>query len=213
MNALARGLAGLFVVVGIAVAWWAHGQHFQWSAESLRSWIAQWPFAPLVFIAVIVLCPFLVLPSALVMTAGGALFGVVEGTLLSTVGGTLSGLMVFWLARSLGRELAERRFGTRLRAADAYVSDRGASLVAVLTAFPATPLSVAQLAFGLSGISALRFSLATLAGMLPRTALLAWFGDSLAQAQWLRAGAAFALIIAAILFGLQMRRRLSTVRA
>lgn len=205
---LARIAAALFLAVGSVIAWRLHASQPDWSSESLRAWIADWPYAPLVFVAVIVFRPFLLLPSAVVMTAGGVLFGIWQGAVLGAIGGAISGLMTFCLARGLGREFAERRFGPRLRAADAYVADRGPGIVAALTAFPATPLTALQLAFGLSGVAALPFTAATLIGMLPRTLLLAWFGDSLAQSQWREAMLAFALMLVLVGVGLRLRKRL-----
>lgn len=205
---LARGLAIVLIAAGIALAVWLRRGQLDWSAESLRAYILQWPLAPLAFVVVMVLRPFLVIPSALLMTAGGALFGVVVGTLLGSLGGAISGLMMFWLTRSLGRDLVERWLGDRLARVDGYFRHRGsARLVALYTAFPATPLSIAQVACGLSSMRASPFTVATLIGLLPRTALLAWFGDSLAQAQWLRAAAAMLLIVLAILIGVALRRR------
>ncbi len=203
---LLRGVALLLLCAGIGLALWLRTQHIEWSADAIRDWIESQPLAPLAFVTVLVLRPFLLIPSSILMAVGGALFGVVAGTLLGTIGGTVCGIMLFSIARSLGREFAERRLGPRLRRADAYLSDR-ATLVALYTAFPATPLGIAQVATGLSGIRARSFALATVCGMLPRTALLAWFGDSLAQAQWARAAIALLLLVALLVIGLRMHRR------
>ena len=205
---LARALALLVFAAGIACALWLRAEHVQWSGDSLRAWIQQWPLAPLAFIVVMLLRPFLLMPSALLMTAGGALFGVVGGTVLASIGGALSGAMVFWLARSLGRDFVERRLGARLAKVDAYFRERrSARLVALYTAFPATPLGIAQIACGLSAMRGLPFALATLCGLLPRCALLAWFGDSLMQQQWLRAATAMLLILLVVAIGFALRRR------
>jgi uncharacterized membrane protein YdjX (TVP38/TMEM64 family) len=200
-------MAALMLLTGFATALWLRKQGVQWSPESLRDWIAGQPLAPLVFLCVLVLRPFLLLPSGLLMTAAGALFGIVSGTLLGTLGGAISGLMMFWFARSLGRQLAEARFGARLQAIDAYLHRRGPMLVSLYTAFPATPLAFAQLACGLSGLRAPTFLAATLIGMLPRTALLAWLGDSLAQARWMQVGVAAALLLLAVAVGWAIKRR------
>ncbi|WP_428313304.1 TVP38/TMEM64 family protein [Hydrocarboniphaga sp.] len=211
---ISRVLALLLVAVGVGCALWLHREHAQWSGDSLRAFIEQWPLAPLAFIVVMVLRPFLLMPSALVMTAGGALFGVLGGTVLGSIGGALGGAMSFWLARSLGRDFVERRLGGRLAKVDrAFGQRRSARLVALYTAFPATPLGVAQVACGLSAMRGLPFAVATLIGLLPRTALLAWFGDSLAQQQWLRAATALLLILLVVAIGFALRRRAVAVAA
>lgn len=211
---ISRVLALLLVAVGVGCALWLHREHAQWSGDSLRAFIEQWPLAPLAFIVVMVLRPFLLMPSALVMTAGGALFGVLGGTVLGSIGGALGGAMSFWLARSLGRGFVERRLGGRLAKVDqAFGQRRSARLVALYTAFPATPLGVAQVACGLSAMRGLPFAVATLIGLLPRTALLAWFGDSLAQQQWLRAATALLLILLVVAIGFALRRRAAVAEA
>lgn len=211
---LARALALLVFAAGIGCALWLRAGHVQWSGDSLREWIGQWPQAPLAFVLVMVLRPFLLMPSVLLMTAGGALFGVVGGTLLASIGGALSGAMVFWLARCLGRDFVERRLGSRLEKVDAHFRKRrSARLVALYTAFPATPLGIAQIACGLSAMRGLPFALATLCGLLPRCALLAWFGNSLAQQQWLRAATAMLLILLVVAVGVALRRRAEPVAA
>lgn len=194
----------LGTVIGLAI--WLRARDFAASAESLHAWIEAQPLAPLVFVAVLVLRPFLLLPSWMVMTAGGALFGIVEGSLLCSIGGLLSGGLVFALARALGRPTAERLIGARLRRVDAALRDRGAGVVAAYTAFPATPLAVAQIALGLSAMRPGAFLLATLCGMLPRTVLLAWLGDALMRTHWLQAATAFAILLALVAVGWKLRR-------
>lgn len=201
-----RALPLLVVAAGIVVSVVARPEDMEWSPDSVRDWLTEWPLAPLAYVLAMVLRPFLLIPSAVMMAAGGALFGVWEGTLLGAVGGALSALLTFWIVRSLGREAVEPRFGARLRRVDAYLRNRGAAWVAAYTAFPATPLTLAQIACGLSSIAAMHFVAATFLGLIPRTALLAWFGHALMEANWVRAGAALLLIVLAILIGWRVLR-------
>jgi len=204
---LKRAIALLLIGSGIAISAAIRPEGIEWSADNLRDWVSQWPLAPLAFTAIVVLRPFLLVPSALMMAAGGALFGTVAGAFYGVIGGALSALFTFWIVRSLGRDVVEPRLGARLQSVDAYLKGRGTTWIAAYTAFPATPLTIGQIACGLSSMPASRFALASIAGLIPRTALLAWFGAALVEANWLRASMALLLIALAILIGWRVLRK------
>lgn len=139
-------------------------------------------WAPLAFTAAAALRPFLLLPSFVVMSAGGLLFGWLGGIVFSTIGFSLGAILDFVLARGLGREAVQKRMRPgRLAALDAFLSDRGAPWLGLYTALPVTLLTPVFAAAGLSGMSLGPFALWVTLGLVPRTALYSYFGDSLTQ--------------------------------
>src|SRR5262245_30560873 len=76
---------------------------------------------PLVFFALVMFRQFLVIPSWLILPAGGLCFGTALGTALG--GGALfvSGCMKFWLARWAGRAWFQQHFGEQFRRIEAHV--------------------------------------------------------------------------------------------
>jgi uncharacterized membrane protein YdjX (TVP38/TMEM64 family) len=114
-------------------------------------------------------------PSSLLMTMHGALFGVALGTLLSTVGGVGAALFGFGLGR-LGEPALDRLLRPAERARAARMLLRWGPL-AILLSRP-VPLLAEAVAI-LAGASPLRWHVAAvcaLGGTLPAALLYAWIG-------------------------------------
>jgi len=204
-----RIAAVLVLVGGVALAVWMRRRSgIELDPASLREWIeGQGWRAPLLFVMAATFRMFLVLPSWVVMSAGGLLFGVAGGTALGTAGFTLGALLAFGISRALGREALEGRLSGGLARMDAYLKRRGARWIALYTAVPVSPLTPAHGAAGLSGLSAGSFALGVTLGLVPRTFLFSLFGDTLASGDVGRiAGAALALVAVAAV-GMAVVRR------
>jgi len=206
---LARGLAAAALVGGIVLAVAFHREgRLELDPEALRAWIeAQGWRAPLVFVAATAARIFLLLPSWVLMSAGGLLFGVVGGTLLGTVGFTLGALVAFGIPRALGRDAMAGRLSGGLARLDDTVRRRGAAWLGLYTALPITPLTPAHAAAGLSGMPPTAFAAAVAAGLAPRTLLFSWFGDSLAEGDWGQTLAALVLGAVLAALGVRLARR------
>ncbi|MBI3891295.1 MAG: VTT domain-containing protein [Candidatus Wallbacteria bacterium] len=127
-------------------------------------------WAPAIYVAVLALRPFLFLPSAPLMMAGGLAFGAGLGTLLTTLGLTLAALTTYGLARLMGHEFVRARMGPRLD--ELASSGLGPGAVLVLNMLPVTPLSIPNYGAGLAAMPIGAFLAATAGGLTPR--VLAW---------------------------------------
>jgi uncharacterized membrane protein YdjX (TVP38/TMEM64 family) len=195
----ARVAALVAIATCVGVALYAHTQFgFDLDPRTLRERIEGFGWlAPAAYILVAALRFFLFLPSGVVMSAGGLLFGVWGGLLWGGIGFSLGAVLSFGIARGLGREAVAERLRGRAAAFDAYITRHGAPWMAVYTAVPITVLTPVHAAAGLSGMGALSFALAATSGVLPRMALYSFFGDAIAQGDWTVVGAT-ALAIAAL---------------
>jgi uncharacterized membrane protein YdjX (TVP38/TMEM64 family) len=207
---LARVVAVVVVAAGLCGAYWLHMRSgLELKPETLHAWLAEvGPAAPLLFMAIVALRPLLLLPSWVVLVAAGILFGTVGGILLGTVGGTLGALLAFLLGRTLGREAVERRLSGAVARLDAYMGRHGPVWLAGFTALPVTPLTPTYYAAGLTSMRTFAFALGAAAGLVPRSALYAFFGESLIAADV--KGIAIAAVALAVGIGatLLVRRRL-----
>ena len=89
--------------------------------ESVRAAVLSWgTLAPLAYVAIVALRPFLFFPSTLLFIAAGLAFGPWLGTLYAAIGGTIAALLTFALARSLGREFVQARLPARLQRLQEY---------------------------------------------------------------------------------------------
>ena len=80
------------------------------SPETVKEYIAGFGiFAPLIFILSYVVQAFvLFIPSSLLTISGGYVFGAVFGTIYSLIGVTIGSIIVFLIARKLGRPFFRR---------------------------------------------------------------------------------------------------------
>ena len=121
------------------------------------------------------------IPSAPIAIAAGAAFGVVWGTVLIVIGAELGALIAFGIARVFGRDALRKVFGDRV---DAGLLGSQAALTATVFAsrlMPFVSFDMISYAAGLSRLHAWRFALATMAGIIPASFLLAYFGGEAAS--------------------------------
>lgn len=116
------------------------------------------------------------IPSAPIALAAGAAYGHLWGTVQVVIGAELGALIAFALARILGHDVLRRVFGDRV---DAGMLGSQTALTATVFAsrlMPFVSFDMISYAAGLSRLHAWRFALATLAGIIPASFLLAHFG-------------------------------------
>ena len=129
------------------------------------------------------------IPSAPIALAAGAAYGHVWGTVQVVIGAELGALIAFGLARVLGHDVLRRVFGDRVDAG--LLGSQNALTATVLASrlMPFVSFDMISYAAGLSRLHAWRFALATLAGIIPASFLLAHFGGGavsgdLGRATW-----------------------------
>lgn len=116
------------------------------------------------------------LPSAPIALAAGAAYGHYVGTIYVAIGAELGAIIAFLIARFLGRKTVSRWLGD---AADhGLLGSQNALTMIVFTSrlLPFVSFDVMSYAAGLSNLQIWRFSLATFAGIIPASFVLAHFG-------------------------------------
>lgn len=120
------------------------------------------------------------IPSAPIALAAGAAYGHTWGTVYILAGAELGALLAFGLARLLGRDALQRWLGQRLPRTRLGSQGSLMAIVLVSRLLPFISFDVVSYAAGLTALSFWRFALATLAGILPASYLLAHFGEEMA---------------------------------
>ena len=118
------------------------------------------------------------LPSAPVALAAGAAYGHTVGTLLVVLGAETGAVVAFLLARGLGRPFVERQLGQKLGTGFLGSQNTLTFLVFGSRLLPFLSFDVISYAAGLSKLHLWRFALATLAGIIPASFLLAHLGSN-----------------------------------
>tara|TARA_R110002124_G_scaffold48148_14_gene142467 strand:+ start:1007 stop:1678 length:672 start_codon:yes stop_codon:yes gene_type:complete len=167
------------VFVGIFVFLWATNLLPQINKQMIEQWIEQaGPWGPLLIvflmIASIVASP---IPSAPIAMISGAAYGHVTGGIYVAIGSEIGALTAFVIARYLGRIHVERWLGEK-----ETKGLLGSQNFLMLTVFgsrllPFISFDAMSYAAGLSRLRLWRFLIATLAGILPASFVLAHLGS------------------------------------
>ena len=185
-----------FVVLTVAVAVFL-ASDLTLSPDALRAAILSWGvLAPIIYIAIVSVRPFIFFPSWLLFIVAGLAFGPLLGTLYAVTGGLIAAVLSFQIARSLGREFVQAHLPARLREFEEH--QWGAGLVFVLMLVPIVPLTVVNYGAGLSRVPLGHYVLAVLGGLTPRAFAYTYFGDSLfdvGSPRFLAALGALALLV------------------
>ena len=153
------------------------------SREVITAWV-DWagPFGPVVIIgfmtAAVVASP---IPSAPIAVAAGVAYGHGLGTALVAIGAELGALLAFLIARWLGRDALRRWFGDKLDMG--LLGSQNALMLTVFTSrlMPFVSFDMLSYAAGLTRLQFWRFALATLAGLLPASFVLAHLGSQITE--------------------------------
>lgn len=174
-------LLALLLLLIVALAWRdAFGFDIDLpEREDLQRWIdAAGLLGPVLVVALmtvaIVASP---LPSAPVALAAGAAYGHTFGTRLVVLGAELGAVAAFLLARGLGRPFVEKHVGQKLGAGFLGSQNTLTFLVFGSRLLPLLSFDIISYAAGLSKLHFWRFAVATLAGIIPASFLLAHLGS------------------------------------
>jgi len=200
MSFLSRRTAVIVLVVVVLVAGFVtlrRALGIELNTDSIRDAVDRLGFwGPLVFVGIVALRVPLAVPSALVLMAGGIVFGSVEGTVYGAAGLLISAIAVFLGSRWKGRDAIEARIPVRMRyLLDLAGSRMGALVVALGTAYPLSVITSFHLVAGVTTMSLPVFVVAAGTGSLGRAALYTYFGSRLTDAdpvEMLGIGALFA---------------------
>ena len=142
------------------------------------------------------------IPSAPIALAAGAAYGHAWGTAYVLLGAELGALCAFGIARQLGRDALQRWLGSRLP--KTRLGSQGTLMAIVFASrlLPFISFDVVSYAAGLTSLTLWRFALATLAGVLPASFLLAHFGGEMATGELDRI--LFAVLALGLLTGLPL---------
>jgi uncharacterized membrane protein YdjX (TVP38/TMEM64 family) len=201
----------LLGAIALFALWWQGGLPMP-DRTTVAAWVAgagAWGPALIVgvMIAAVVASP---IPSAPIALAAGAAYGHYLGTVYVAIGAELGAMTAFLIARFLGRDAVARWLG--------HKTDHGllgSQNVLTLIVFgsrllPFVSFDAMSYAAGLSRLHLWRFSLATLAGILPASFVLAHFGSvaldgRFDQTQWMVLG--LGLLTGLPILLLALRRR------
>ncbi len=140
------------------------------------------PWGPAAIVGLMILAIVLSpIPSAPIALAAGVVYGHTWGTLYVLIGAEIGALIAFGIGRLLGFDVLNRRFGNRLSFGLLGSQNTLMAIVFASRLLPFLSFDLVSYAAGLTPLAAWRFAVATLAGIVPASFLLAHFGDEMAS--------------------------------
>ena len=132
--------------------------------REVRGYGALAPVAYIAAYAVLVLFPT---PASLLTIAGGALFGLAEGTAYALVGAVLGAVAAYEIGRLLGRDAVARLTRGRLEPVERVLSEHGFAAVVAIRLTPVFPYLAVNYAAGLTSLARRDYVLGTALGIVP----------------------------------------------
>lgn len=186
-----RLIAGAAAVLLLALLYWALSDAGMLPSiadeRQLKAQVDAWgAWGPLLLIllmtAAIVMSP---IPSGPIALVAGAAYGPLLGTIYTVVGAEAGAVIAFWISRCLGYETLRcwptaRRFLEKL--GDKRSQTRLMAAVFLSRLVPFISFDAVSYVAGLTPLTFWRFAIATLAGVVPVSFALAYFGDQMIAA-------------------------------
>lgn len=150
--------------------------------SSVRTWFQsaanEWYALPATILLFTVLA-FVGAPQFALIGAAVFAFGPVLGFFYSWIATIVSASVNFWLGRFLGAETVRRYGGKTVNRISAFVGKNGFWASLIVRIVPSAPFIVVNMAAGVSRMNYLPFVAGLGVGVIPKTAIIAFFGGSL----------------------------------
>lgn len=180
-----RHRVALLVLVLIAgasaTAWWAGDDLFQPQAMKERLGVvlaALGPWAPVVYILLYWISPFLFLPAIPLSLVGGALFGPVWGAIWGLIGSTGGACSGFIVGRAMGHDFVAKRAHGKILAVKAGIEKEGWRFVAFVRLVPLLPFGIVNLVLGTTEIRFWTYAITSMLSMAPGAFVYAYIGHA-----------------------------------
>jgi len=168
------------VALGVAVlaAFFVVGRMAGHLVPAFVGWLQDLgPAGPILFVAGYAIAVVAMLPAVVFTLAGGAIFGLVQGTLYVFSGAVIGSIGAFLVSRYVARATVERWFAgnPRFAAIDRAVGEHGLRIVFLLRLSPAFPFVLLNYLLGLTRVRLRDYALASF-GMIPGTLMYVYYG-------------------------------------
>lgn len=181
-----RALAVSFLLFGgVGLVFVFGAQVLGFSGEAtVEHWMgaASGPFALPVAVAAFALLAFVGVPQFMLIAAAVVAFGGWTGFAYSWVGTMVSALVGFYLGRTAGAKVLARFSGDGVKRFMDHVGKNGFLASLIVRLVPSAPFIVVNMAAGVTPMRAVDFAAGTALGIVPKIALTAFAGNSIARA-------------------------------
>ncbi|PYZ95093.1 TVP38/TMEM64 family protein [Salipaludibacillus keqinensis] len=152
-----------------------HPEQIQFAVLSFGIW------APLIFILIFSLRPFVLFPASILAIAGGLSFGPILGPIVTYIGSLAGAILSFFLIRKLGTNFQQKKWRGRGELIQKKIEENGFFYVMALRIIPVINFDFVTYLSALSRIPFKRYLLATMVGVIPGTLAFNFLGASFVE--------------------------------
>ena len=162
-----------------------HGAEKSFSLEQMHNHINDYGiWAPLVFLSLYIIFTTFA-PSSPFMALAGVLFGFKYGILYSIIGNLISALIMFYIARILGKSWVDKILEHRhMRHINSYNKrlESGATIdLIILRMAPIMPSNILNIMMGVSKMKLKPYIIGTVIGLIPSIFITVYFGELISK--------------------------------
>lgn len=174
------------IIAGIVAALlWFDFKYLKVTPETLRGWVDDFGwYAPVIYMAMYVVRPFILFPASVLAMAGGLAFGTWYGMLYTLIGEVIGAVLSFLLALKVGAGLFGGKENPRFLKLERAMEKRGFTMVLMLRIAPFVPFDLVSYAAGVARVPLRAYLIATIIGTLPGTFAYNFLGATLTSGNW-----------------------------
>lgn len=202
----------LFAAVAVIAVYISYTSHLQeyFTLDSIQREIQAWGiWGPIFYIGLYLISTVFLLPITILTLGAGVFFGLWAGILIAILGDLVSALASFFFSRFLAADFVRERLNQKFPKAlefEERIARRGLIATMILRFIPVAPYTIVNLGLGLTKIKVFDYTLGTVLGVLPLTAIYVYFGDSFASLDMKAIGIAMLLMVVMYLLARKLER-------
>lgn len=156
--------------------------HLNLHPEQIQTAVLSFGFlAPVIFILIFAVRPFVLFPASILAIAGGLSFGPLIGPAVTYAGSLTGACLSFLLARKLGRNISQKDWHGKAQVLQKRIDENGFFYIVALRIIPVINFDFVSYLSALSRIPFSKYAVATMIGIIPGTLAFNFLGASLAD--------------------------------
>jgi uncharacterized membrane protein YdjX (TVP38/TMEM64 family) len=201
-------------IVIITLIVWLQRNYKEFSPSDLRDWIMQWGvWAPILFIVLYTLRPFVLFPSSIFAITSGLSFGFYWGCLYTYLGSLGGGLVTYYAINRLGRFNKSKQWkNERYEKIRSNIEKEGFRYVLLLRLLPVLNYDLVSYLTSITNIKFKDYAIATAIGIIPGTLAYTYLGTSMTagskEVVWIGTTLLFVLVGLPLVFKKKMKAKI-----
>lgn len=172
----------MLLIVIVSVLFWINHTFLNVTPKAIQKWILSFGlFAPIVYMVIYSIRPFILFPASVLSLAAGLAFGALWGTIYTIIGATIGALLSFLAAGKLGRSIKNKEWDGRAKMIQQQLEQNGFFYVLLLRLIPLFNFDMISYLSGISKVRFIPFTAATFIGIIPGTFAYNFLGSSLVE--------------------------------